>query len=273
MMKPGDLSDYLTRPYPAEWAMDRLFQRDRPLVIFDIGACEGEETIRFSRKYPRAIIHTFEPLPENQMLIKQNFDSFRIERARLCPLALSDREGKAKFYVSSGEPETRFSGEDWNYGNKSSSLLKPSGSDSMPSWIHFGKTIEVSCAKLDDYCREEGITRIDWIHMDVQGAEYQVIEGGREILKHSRAVWLETMDEKVYQDQKLRWEIEDVFHSMGFRLITSQVRGIEQDQLYLQTRIPSNWPFFLSHRIRQTSTSLRMRLGSLKKSLKRAFPL
>lgn len=144
-MKPGNLNSYLKRPHPAAWAMQRLFSATQPITIFDVDVCEGEETIRFAKIFPKATIHAFEPLPENRHLIEENFKPFGIAQPHLSPLALCDRTGSTTFYVSSGEPEEKFSGEEWNYGNKSSSLLAPAADDPLYGWITFNQTIEVAC--------------------------------------------------------------------------------------------------------------------------------
>lgn len=263
-MTPGALTHYLNQPYPAAWAMQQLFSTTQPITIFDIGACEGEETIRFAKMFPYANIHTFEPLPENRHLIAENFKTFGITQAQLSPLALCDQTGRSTFYVSSGEPAEKFSGEEWNYGNKSSSLLAPAADDPMHGWITFDQTIEVACGRLDDYCREHRIRQIDWLHMDVQGAEYLVICGGCDILKRTRAVWLETMDQAVYQDQKLRPDIENKMRSLGFQLVASNIRKEEQDQLFIQRRIPANWRFLLLQMIRKAWALIRMKLGAFR---------
>lgn len=100
--------------------------------------------------------------------------------------------------------------------------------------------------------------------MDVQGAEYLVICGGSDILKRTRAVWLETMDQAVYQDQRLRPDIDKKMCSLGFQLVASNTRKEEQDQLFIQRRIPANWLFLLPHLIRQAWRPIRMKLGAFK---------
>ena len=41
---------------PRRWKLScgRVFAEDEPLVIFDIGSCEGEDTIRYARLFPKA---------------------------------------------------------------------------------------------------------------------------------------------------------------------------------------------------------------------------
>src|ERR1700719_879964 len=124
-MKPGDIGHYLATPNEAEIELTNLFTTDQVITIFDIGACEGEESIRYIRRFSNAQVFAFEPLPENQQLMRDNLRRYSVTNAEIVPVALSDRVGEAMFHVSSGRPEKEFAGRNWNYGNKSSSLLAP----------------------------------------------------------------------------------------------------------------------------------------------------
>jgi hypothetical protein len=42
-----------------------LFENDKSIVISDLGACEGESSLRYSRIFPASNIYTFEPIPAN----------------------------------------------------------------------------------------------------------------------------------------------------------------------------------------------------------------
>ena len=52
-----DREHYLGQPVPIENELKLLFDESAPLTIFEIGACEGEDSIRYSRlfKMPKSI--------------------------------------------------------------------------------------------------------------------------------------------------------------------------------------------------------------------------
>ena len=56
----------------------------------------------------------------------------------------------------------------------------------------FENTIQVESAKLDDWCLEHGISKIDFLWADVQGAEGDLIEGARETLRKTKYIKLNT---------------------------------------------------------------------------------
>jgi hypothetical protein len=65
--------------------------------------------------------------------------------------------------------------------------------------IKFEKIIIVSTCRLGDWCAENGVEQIDFIWMDVQGAEGDVIAGASTILKHTRFVYTEYSDNEMYE--------------------------------------------------------------------------
>lgn len=259
--KPADLEFYLRRPSPIEPHLKFLLKRTSRPVIFDIGACEGEDSIRYSRLFPGARLFAFEPLPANLEILRTNLAKYSVV-AEVIPAALSDRRGSAEFHISDGRPPELFSGEDWNYGNKSSSLLPPAEAGPMHGWITFPRRITVPCETLVDVCASRGIDRIDFIHMDVQGAEGLVLEGAKAMLPRIRMIWLEVSNQELYKGQKLRGEIEQMLASQGFALAYQELRGAEGDQLYLNLRFARNRLLLVGRRLRRLCSRLARPLRS-----------
>ena len=96
--------------------------------------------------------------------------------------ALSSKNGKAVFYVSYGRPENIIE-SDWDFGNKSH--LEKYG------FIHFDKEIEVETMTLKTFCNLNHINSMDFIHMDIQGAELMLLEGSGDFIASIKAIWLE----------------------------------------------------------------------------------
>lgn len=57
-----------------------------------------------------------------------------------------------------------------------------------------------SC-RLDDWCEEYGVTQIDFIWMDVQGAEADVIAGAAGTLNKTRFIYTEYSNNELYEGQ------------------------------------------------------------------------
>ncbi len=211
-----------------------IMDKDSSLFIFDIGACEGESSVRYHRLFPNATIYSFEPLPSNFDLVKKNIDEYNAQQ-HIFPFqcCLSDKQDELTFYVSSGKPEGS-SDENWDYGNKSSSLLPPSRTIDIHPWLKFNQEIKVHSNTLEQFCMSNNIERIDFIHMDVQGAELLVLKGAGDFLRHINMVWLEVEAIELYKEQPLKEDVEDFMITNGFIKLEDTVYTVAGDQLWVK---------------------------------------
>lgn len=205
-------------------------------IIFDIGGCEGEDSVRYSRLFPDSTIYVFEPLPINQERIKRNLSDYSLKNVFLEPIALSDISGISEFYVSSGQPEIYKADMDWDFGNKSSSLLKPEQTLNTHKWLKFNEVMQVQTSTIDEFVIKKNISEIDFIHLDVQGAELKVLEGAKVNIGRIKIIWLEIAEFFLYKQQPLKKEVEKFMKKNGFKLIKTQMEGKVGDQLYINKR-------------------------------------
>lgn len=227
-----DRKEYIKQPVAIEKELKLLFNKHDPIIIFEIGACEGEDSIKYAWLFPFSKIYCFEPLPDNIKLIHDNFLKYGVLNATYYNKALSSKNGTAEFYVSSGRPKGA-SDSDWDYGNKSSSLLPPAKHLETARFIQFDKRIEVETITLKSFCNTNNINSIDFIHMDVQGAELMVLEGAGDFIASINAIWLEVSKVDLYKNQPLAKHVKRFMKNNGFILITSEINGIQGDQLYV----------------------------------------
>lgn len=202
-----------------------------PKTVFEIGACEGEDTVRYAELFPNARFFLFEPLPSNQASIRSKLTAHCEIRASLHGAALSDFDGEAVFHVSSGSSPV-----DNQVGNKSSSLLKPEKLPEQFQWIQFQQQIKVPTMRLENFCRAHGIRNIDYIHMDVQGAELKVLEGAGSGISDIGLVWMEVSFQPAYQGQPVEAQSTAWMKSKGFIKVAQISYGAEGDALYLNMR-------------------------------------
>ncbi|NNE32932.1 MAG: FkbM family methyltransferase [Winogradskyella sp.] len=227
-----DRESYVKADSPIKKILLKLFKRTDQITIFDIGACEGEESLRYCKLFPNAQILTFEPLPKNQDLIRGNIKKYNANNIELISCAVSNLNGFSQFYVSSGHPDNESNLLDWDFGNKSSSLLLPN-SNNNPKWLEFKEKISVETITLKKVIEEREISQIDFIHMDVQGAELDVLKGADKYLKQVKAIWLEVSNIELYKGQPLILDVENYMTSKGFTLIKTELEGQVGDQFYL----------------------------------------
>lgn len=227
------IEEYLSIPLGVEQALFKIFNKEDKLVIFDIGTCEGEDSIRYARLFPNSRIYSFEPLPLNFKKVNENLNKYNISNVFASNIALSNNCGTSYFYVSNGRPEGK-NEEPWDYGNKSSSLLEPADNlKKIHEWLKFDKTLEIETSTLDKFCNNNNITQIDYIHMDVQGAEIMVLNGAEKIISNIKTIWMEVGNVELYKNQPLKTEVEKYMRRHGFIKSVDSVNAVSGDQFYI----------------------------------------
>lgn len=223
---------YINTPLEIEKELLNIFKRDDDLTIFDIGACEGEESIKYGKLFPNSKIFAFEPLPKNKPTLEKNFKKYSDLNITLINKALSDKEGQAKLFASYDTSEASLKGE-WDYGNKSSSLLEPDKHGEIFNSIKFSDDVIVETTTIDNYCKLNNINLIDFAHLDVQGAELKVLEGGKDILRNIKVIWMEVSKISLYKNQPLYDEVNSFMADNNFTLLKDTVKDTYGDQLYI----------------------------------------
>jgi FkbM family methyltransferase len=256
----------------------KLFNRKKELVIFDIGACEGLSSLRYLSIFPKSTIYAFEPVPNNfkKILEKKNNSH---QNLNVFELGLSSNKGEATFYVSSGKPPNKDIPTDnsTSFGNKSSSLFKPGKTKEIHPWLEFKESITIKTNTLENFCKDHNINLIDFIHMDVQGAELIVLEGANKMISNINSVWLEVEKIELYENQPLKKDIEDFFIKNDFICLLNKVNHIAGDQFWVQKNYYNN----LSNETKsvlnkmKTKTEIKSKVsslfGSIKSSIKNIF--
>jgi len=241
------INDVVSQPLIIEKELKALFGRNERLLFMDIGACTGEDSIRYSNLFPKAKIISFEPLPGNIEIMRKHIGQFKKEgQIKIVQLALSDVNGTSKFFVSGGTPYkdipdhqfTQLIPKEWN---KSSSLLKPSSlmKKEIP-WIEFNHEINIETRRLDDYMNEKNIAKVDFIHMDVQGAELLVLQGMGKFLQNVKLIWLEVENVQLYENQPLKKQINEYLCNLNFKMLKdTSISQSSGDCLYINKKFYS----------------------------------
>lgn len=231
-----DLDTYLSEE-PAHLSLLRfLFKDFPPAVILDVGCCEGEDSLRYLRMFQEAMIYGFEPNPENIKKITLLAELRRSERFQLTESAISDQVGTSTLHLSSGHPQDKPNSKEWDYGNKSSSLMRPAAlMQHIVPWLRFERAIQVPTTTLDEFAATNSINNVDLLHMDIQGAELLALQGARRILPHTGVIWVEVADRQLYQNQPFSHQISEFLAGFGFVLALRSVSDGLGDHLYVNT--------------------------------------
>lgn len=150
--------------------LQKFSEYDR-ITIFDIGACDFTDSIFFKKSFPNANVYAIEA---DKVNYERNYENAKIYEIKTFNIALSDVDGKTTFYPSLLDTNTQV---EWRYAG---SIVKPifkenSNEASNYSVIYDDNGYEVETMRLDSFCEKEKIHKIDFIHIDVEGAEDKVL--------------------------------------------------------------------------------------------------
>jgi FkbM family methyltransferase len=159
-------------------------------VAIDAGGCYGDTALYFAHKAgPRGKVASFEFLPVNVSVFGRNLG--------LNPdLASRIRLYENPVYSSSGQ-------ELFVIGNGPGTQVVPETSDANAR--------KVLTLKIDDLVAHGDFPRIDFIKMDIEGAELEALKGSESILRQFKPKLAIT----VYHDFKDFWEIPQFLDRLG----------------------------------------------------------
>jgi FkbM family methyltransferase len=207
----------------------RLISKEDP-VILEIGCNDGSDTKRLRATFPDAFIHCFEPDERARKRFLANGGMETCTSMHPCAIGASD--GHTTFYVSSGR-ETSEMPEGWDL---SGSIRKPVNHLKAVPWVKFDQKTEVEVITLDSFFEKENVSLVDFIWMDVQGAELDVIRGGSAALRAVRYLYTEYDNDGLYDGGATLAEI--CRHLPGFVLL----KRYHDDALFVNRSLGDSYP-------------------------------
>lgn len=187
--------------------------------IIHIGAHYGEEVYDYIDNGINDII-LFEPLSDNFNVLEQNVRGLNANIVGH-QVALGSSSGTATMYVSSNEKQ-------------SSSILKPKVHLTHHPNVSFPSREEVEVKTLDEF----ETFNFNFINMDVQGYELEVLKGGSETLKHIDYVYCEVNRDEVYENNAFIEQIDEYLQNYNLiRVETDWAGEIWGDALYIKTSL------------------------------------
>ena len=179
--------------------------QDHPFVI-EFGACDGYHTDIMldilNSVRPNCRYHIFEPVQELVNQIDMRIGRFKSTNPNIKVFteAVGSETGTFTFYQSGGGRTENGRIVENYYG--SSSIRKPKLVTEAWKEMTFTETI-CNSITFDDYIKREGLEGqvIDFIWADIQGAEIDLILGGKEAFKNVRYFYTEYCDSELYEGE------------------------------------------------------------------------
>lgn len=132
-------------------------------VIFDVGANTGQTTREFLTWYPTADIYCFEPVAETFRHLQATLP--RHGRARGFQLALGGTTGQATMVRATVSMQSHLADPTADPGSYPEASLET-----------------VAVTTMDAFCAEAGVTHVNYLKVDTEGADLEVLNGAARML-------------------------------------------------------------------------------------------
>ncbi len=173
-------------------------------VILEAGACDGTDTARFAQQWPGAVIHAFEPISALYAEVRSRTE--HLPSVRLYPLALAGQAGRVTMHVHDPGPG----------GNRGTSSLLPHPSPRA-------RDTEVQAVTIAGWAAAEKVDRIDFMWLDMEGAELAALKAAGPVLGTVTAVCMEVSRDPNRPGTPRYGEVTAWMREQGFRMAIDRV--------------------------------------------------
>ncbi len=102
------------------------------------------------------------------------------------------------------------------------------------------REITVPCIRMDDFMKEHAIESFDFLKLDVEGCNYEVLEGFGKRLSDVKVLHIESEHKPIWEGQKLYADIEKILTDNGFELVLFERHFSQSDSLWVQKEFLKN---------------------------------
>ncbi len=139
-------------------------------IVLDIGAHWGGFSVCFANLVgEEGKVYSFEPSSRNYRILNKNIKINKLKNIQPFKYAVGNEEKIVKLKIAS-----------------TSSGHNSIARDNLP----FERVEEVKQIKIDNFLKEKGIKKINFVKIDVEGYELEVLEGMKETIKNQNDFWI-----------------------------------------------------------------------------------
>lgn len=184
----------------------------RPLGVLHLGANIGEEAEAYYRNNVTKVVW-IEGNPELREQLEKNISKYQGQKAYI--QCVGDENKDTVLHIS-------------NNASQSSSILRFGTHKIAHPEVYFVKDIPVTMRRIDDmFAPDEwgALKDVDFLNIDLQGAELMALRGMGDLLKQFKWAYLEVNKEHLYENCPLVEDIDLYMLSYGFKRIVTEWAG------------------------------------------------
>jgi len=171
-----------------------------PRTILDIGAYQGEWTKMAHQIFPLAKIFMIEATPDNESLLRNVSEASGLSMA-----LLGNKSKKSVIFYLADPKETSISTGNSIYIEKTQYFNNR----------HF---IRLPMITLDFLVEKRKLKNVDFIKIDTQGSELNILKGGKKTVSKAEFILLETQNLEYNDKAPFTEDVVIAMKSYGFRL-------------------------------------------------------
>ena len=200
--------------------LTKKFCRFSPENVYEIGAnyAQDAEYLRKAFDLLPEHVYVFEPHPTIFEAVK-NFYGFNC-----FDLAISNANGKMIFNA--------INVDDNQYNNSGISSLKNGLTTNADNF----SPVKVNVVRMDGFIEKNQIEAIDFLKIDVEGVNYEVLEGFGDELRKVKIIQIEGENIPYWEDQKLFSDMFVLLSANGFELVDFVLTwdGVQSDSFWVR---------------------------------------
>ena len=160
-------------------------------IFFDIGAHTGETISSFGKNLNLKVIYSFEASPISFQTLNNKLKKIQLTipnsqiNTENFAVGSSSKKIKIKHFIESSSSTIKKINTNSKYFKKKKKLIS---SLNNPNYF---KEFDVNQISLDEYIIQKNIKRIDFLKIDTEGSEYEVIMGVTKNLKNIKLILFE----------------------------------------------------------------------------------
>lgn len=188
---------YLGRfEYETIWFFKKVLKPG--MIVFDVGGNIGIFSLIAANKVNNSgSIYAFEPAEKANKIFNENISLNKINNISLFKLGVADKAGTLAFHVC----------EDDAYNSL--------GDKPQNDVIY---TTEIEVISIDEFCKKNGIEKIDVLKIDTEGAESKIIAGAKRMLEGNKAPIVFCEYNRRVQSKDDLAKLEASFKDYGYKL-------------------------------------------------------